>query len=524
MYKKFIEFIEEKINIKNLVKVEDVTFSTSFNKLSVVLIYDENKKEIFTEKIESIEQAIKQYAGENIEVDIIYKKSFLDAEYLKVLLKKYISNLDNSLIKNISENNIKIEKENDNFNIEIFINVSESFKNFYNSLFDKFVSKLQTNFFYKFNIVINYSNYEVKQEFIDNYLENLNTSPVLNFNQEKEYLKVELNDVLYGDKIKDVPVNISKIQTPSNYIITCGYCYNIQKKLFKKEKKSKDKDVITEIEGVRYTFKLKYKNNNISCVYFPKINEKDKEFLLKENTCICIDGRVDEFMNNLTLRVKNINICNIIEEDETPKIFLPIPKNYTKILPEPFISQEQSDFFTYMENKPINEVIRQNKFVVFDVETTGLNSEEDSIIEISAIKIENGIMIESFNTFINPEKEIPEEIIKLTNITNQMVKDAPKDYEMIGDFLKFSDNCILVAYNAPFDMGFLHKLAYKCHYKINNNVDDALVLARQKILGLKNYKLKTVAEYLNVSLVGAHRAINDTLATAKVYMKLLEME
>ena len=161
-------------------------------------------------------------------------------------------------------------------------------------------------------------------------------------------------------------------------------------------------------------------------------------------------------------------------------------------------------------------------YVVFDLETTGFSPVTDKVIEISAIKIENGNMTECFNTFVDPETEIPLKITELTSINNKMVKGAPKDFEVIGDFLKFCEGATMVAYNAQFDMGFISNIAEKNGYKVDNEVDDAFALAKEKLAGLKNYKLKSVAEYLGVELNNAHRAINDTLATAKVYLKLLK--
>ncbi|MBQ7307799.1 MAG: ribonuclease H-like domain-containing protein [Clostridia bacterium] len=524
MYKKFREYIENSLNVENLIRVENVSFSTSFNKLNIDIIYDDNKKEIFYQNKEIIDNIIKKYVNEDIEIITNYKKSFLDCDYLKVLLKKYLAECDLVMIKKIGENNIEISQNNQIFTINITFDLSKDLAEVYEKIFHKFVSQLQEKYFYQFNLKMEYLQQEIDHDIIEQYLESIEEEKedsivIIN----NEFVEIENQTEFLGEIIKNEPIDLTKISSPIDYITLCGKCLNFQKREFKKEKKDKETGEVTITESYRYSFKVKYKDSAISCSYFPKSQEKNKDYMIEDGQEICVDGKIEEYMGALSLKVKNINLCNIIEAEEIVR-FLPIPKRYNRIFPEKFESQEQTDIFSIMEEKSQKDCITKENYVVFDLETTGLSPEEDLIIEISAIKIEAGSMVECFNTFVNPQKPIPAEITRITNITDEMVKDAPKDEEIIGDLLKFCQGCTLVAYNAPFDMGFIYKLARKCNYKVENKVQDALALAKEKIRQVKNYKLKTIADYLNVSLVGAHRAINDTLATAKVFLKLLDMD
>ena len=163
-------------------------------------------------------------------------------------------------------------------------------------------------------------------------------------------------------------------------------------------------------------------------------------------------------------------------------------------------------------------------FVVFDIETTGLSKETESITEIGAVKVVDGKIIDRFSTFVNPERPIPAEIIKLTGITNEMVADAPVITEILPKFLEFCQDAVLVAHNANFDTGFIRLNAErKCGIEVKNTVLDTLELSRALLPELKKHKLDIVCEQLGVSLEGHHRAVNDAEATAEVFLKFIDM-
>lgn len=163
-------------------------------------------------------------------------------------------------------------------------------------------------------------------------------------------------------------------------------------------------------------------------------------------------------------------------------------------------------------------------FVVFDIETTGLSKETESITEIGAVKVVDGKIIDRFSTFVNPERPIPAEITKLTGITNEMVADAPVIPEILPKFLEFCQDAVLVAHNANFDTGFIRLNAErKCGIEVKNTVLDTLELSRALLPELKKHKLDIVCEQLGVSLEGHHRAVNDAEATAEVFLKFIDM-
>ena len=167
--------------------------------------------------------------------------------------------------------------------------------------------------------------------------------------------------------------------------------------------------------------------------------------------------------------------------------------------------------------------IDEEEFVVFDLETLGLNSKLNEIIEIGAVKIKNGDIVSRFSELVNPLKPIPKRITEITKITNDMVEQKPTIEEVIARFYKFIDGATLVAHNAAFDMGFISR-DIKKYLKVDLNVRviDTLQMARDLYPDLKNYGLANLNKHLGLSLENHHRAVDDATATAKMFKIFLE--
>ena len=161
-------------------------------------------------------------------------------------------------------------------------------------------------------------------------------------------------------------------------------------------------------------------------------------------------------------------------------------------------------------------------FVVFDIETTGFSAVNDRIIEIGAVKVENGVITEKFSEFVNPERPIPFEIEKLTSINDRMVEDAPNISVILPRFMDFCKDSVLVAHNADFDTGFIRHNCEVLGLEYDYTYVDTLGIARSFLDGLKNYKLDTVVEAMGCTLANHHRAVDDAGATADVFVKFLE--
>ncbi len=167
--------------------------------------------------------------------------------------------------------------------------------------------------------------------------------------------------------------------------------------------------------------------------------------------------------------------------------------------------------------------IEDTTFVVFDLETMGLNGHEHEIIEIGAIKLKGTRIVDTFSSFVNPKKIIPKKISELTHITQDMVDNAPTIEDVLPKFLEFTKDAVMVAHNSAFDMGFIRRDAKKymgIDYK--PPVIDTLQMARDLYPDLKGYNLDRLNKTFKLSLENHHRAIDDAQSTAKLFIMFLE--
>ena len=176
-----------------------------------------------------------------------------------------------------------------------------------------------------------------------------------------------------------------------------------------------------------------------------------------------------------------------------------------------------------MITNPKDKKIDEEEFVVFDIETTGLNSHTNKIIEIGAVKIKSGRIIDRYSQLINPGISIPYHITEITSITNEQVANQPKIDEVIGKFVDFIGDAVLVAHNAPFDMGFIKRdIKEYLNIDLESSVIDTLQMARDLFPDFKKYGLGDLNKSLGLALEKHHRAVDDSQATANMFIIFLE--
>lgn len=165
-------------------------------------------------------------------------------------------------------------------------------------------------------------------------------------------------------------------------------------------------------------------------------------------------------------------------------------------------------------------------YVVFDLETTGVDVIKDDIIEISAVKVLGGKVADTFSTLVNPGRPIPYYATQVNGITDEMVEDAPDIREALADFLAFAGDAVLVGHNIQsFDLNFVSNAAEGLFGKtVENDYIDTLHMARSCLPELSHHKLVDVASYFHISAEGAHRALNDCIMNQKCYEELGKLQ
>lgn len=328
--------------------------------------------------------------------------------------------------------------------------------------------------------------------------------------------KIDKFAFLEGEKRQETAVYMADLNFSSEEVVVCGRIEGIRIKTYNKNGEEKSYLGLNLSDGTATMYTS----------YFIRKKTEQKIAQLKEGDYIVCTGSNEFFNGSLRFKTKTIDFGRP-PEDFVPekRASKPVPMYYHFVKPQPFNDIAQTDIFS---DASVPECLKKQSFVVFDLETTGLVSSPvsgnmDKIIEIGAYKITDGQIAESFSTFINPQKKLSESIVGLTGITDEMVKNAPTYEQALPDFYKFCYGSILVGHNiVNFDFKFVDYYCGRLGYILDRKLIDTYALS-QELLYLSNYKLNTVAEKFDVEF-NHHRAVDDALATAKIFIELIKMK
>ncbi|MBQ8684569.1 MAG: hypothetical protein IJ514_00140 [Clostridia bacterium] len=324
-----------------------------------------------------------------------------------------------------------------------------------------------------------------------------------------------------ADTIPKTAVYAADYLSEEGVFAVCGTITYIEEKQYVKHNEKTGEDV----QKSRFSIALSDGSGTLRTTYFPKKATVDKVRELKTGDRIVIIGENEEYNGYRSFQASKINYGNPPEGFEPEKRKgKPVPKFYHTVQPEPYIDYTQAGFFDDLD-KP--EDLKKHTFVVFDLETTGLNNNPamgrmDKIIELGAVKIVNGEMKEKFSTFVACSDRLSGEIVKLTGITEDMLVGAPEIEKVIADFYKFADGAYLVGHNVTFDYRFVHYYGEQNGYMFDHKQFDTMTLAQELLRGLlPNYKLNSVADYYGFTF-NHHRAFDDACVTAKIFIELIK--
>lgn len=418
---------------------------------------------------------------------------------------------------------------------------------------ESFLKEKYNNFDYACHI-------EVGSVFVEDERQEL----IKNFREESEDIyanrKIEFFDVvpLVGSFEEGEKADYIKDKTtPEPLVVVCGKIKSIQEKVIKRKPKSKEENTENQddvddsqnaeteeteqtqpdkkqdsVETPKYQRKL-YKftlsdfTGDISCVFFSNKENQAKIEKLDTDSVVVVRGALEEdsYSGGNTLKVKDIAYCSIPENLTEYIEYRKEKPFYEFVEPEKVVTFTQDNLLNFAEEKQVPKYLQNKTFVCYDFETTGLHfANGDKIIEIGAVKIENGKITEKFMSFVDPEKHIPEESSAISGIVDSDVQGAPTADKVLQDFYKWTRGAIIIGYNnINFDNVFLIGQGKEARWNFDNETDDVYKWAQKYVRGAKNYKLKTIADKLGVTLDNAHRAVYDALATAEVFIKIQEI-
>lgn len=368
---------------------------------------------------------------------------------------------------------------------------------------------------------------------------------------------------LYGRSIRGKMIPISSISGDSGRIVVWGDVFDIEKKVTK----SGDKNIFT-IDITDYT-------GSTTAKVFNSIKESAVIDNIKKGDTIVVQGDVeyDKYAGELVVNARSIGTAQkvkVVDNAEKKRVELHMHTNMSQMdavtsagdlvnrayqwghkavaitdhgvaqaFPDAMKAadkinkdEEKIKIIYGVEAYFMDDLVESVKgdadtgfdgtFICFDIETTGLSAARDKITEIGAVKVENGIITDTFSTFANPEMPIPQKITQLTGITDDMVKDAPSQSEAVGAFLEFAGDNVLVAHNAPFDTSFIAKACEDMGREYNYTSIDTVAISRAILTDIKNCKLDTVAKFLRLGDFNHHRATDDAEMLARIFINLCQ--
>lgn len=368
---------------------------------------------------------------------------------------------------------------------------------------------------------------------------------------------------LYGRSIRGKMIPISSISGDSGRIVVWGDVFDIEKKVTK----SGDKNIFT-IDITDYT-------GSTTAKVFNSIKESAVIDNIKKGDTIVVQGDVeyDKYAGELVVNARSIGTAQkvkVVDNAEKKRVELHMHTNMSQMdavtsagdlvnrayqwghkavaitdhgvaqaFPDAMKAadkinkdEEKIKIIYGVEAYFMDDLVESVKgdadtgfdgtFICFDIETTGLSAARDKITEIGAVKVENGVITDTFSTFANPEMPIPQKITQLTGITDDMVRDAPSQSEAVGAFLEFAGDNVLVAHNAPFDTSFIAKACEDMGREYNYTSIDTVAISRAILTDIKNCKLDTVAKFLRLGDFNHHRATDDAEMLARIFINLCQ--
>ena len=525
---------------------------------------------------------------ENFALSILPKNFVYEFNFIKRYIneERIFDDTKSYLLKNYPSVSSKIESvelNNNTFSIKITID-ELSFEHAKNKNLKENISKYLKSLYDNFEYVIELESGTVfvedtKQELIKNFHEEQED---IYAKRKIEFFNVVklIGDFEEGEKADYIKDKIK----PENNIIICGKIQNIQEKVIKRkpkekpledtsdakitekvvessennqeqnkqnqaksenassfgneteinnqsehtdEEKTDNKSEETKYQRKLYKFELSDFTGTMNCVFFSNKENQAKIEKLEVGSVIVVRGNLeaDAYSGGNTLKVKDLAYCSI---PEGLKEYIEYRKEkpfYEFVEPEKIITYSQDNLLSFTEEKHIPKFLQNKVFVCYDFETTGLHYVSgDRIIEIGAVKIDNGKITERFMSYVDPEKHIPEESSAISGIVDEDVKGAPTADKVLQDFYKWTRGAIIIGYNnIKFDNIFLIGQGNSARWNFDNETDDVFKWAQKYVRGAKNFKLKTIADKLGVTLDNAHRAVYDALATAEVFIKIQEI-
>ncbi|MDE7086911.1 MAG: ribonuclease H-like domain-containing protein [Clostridia bacterium] len=500
-------FIEEirKIPSLSTAIISSVTLYKEKSRVEVNLITDKTYSD---EDVTAAKAVVRKFVPEYFSCILNVSKLTPDEGMVAKKIFAIISEKNRQLAAFVTSDDIKVEKTEIGFNFTVSVIHASSYTA---DVANVIIAELKKSFCGEFTGKCVTVEGKIDEVVIEEQRENIQ------YEVAPRTFEIADFSFLEGGVTQKTAFYIADVNFTSESLVICGTITDVRER------------TITTSSGkekLMLNFTVNDTTASVRVSYFTRQKSLEKIRKLKAGDNIVLTCKSDIYNGEVRLTANYIDYGSVpsgfVPEKRASK---PVPKYYETVFPEPFLDYEQSNIFI---DNTLPECLTQNTFVVFDLETTGLNSSPsggnmDRIIEIGAYKIIGGEIKESFTTFVNPQRKLSAEIINLTGIPQQAVDGAPTYEQVMPDFFKFISGCYLVGHNAAnFDYKFIEYYCSRCGYVPERKIFDTIPLSQQ-LLRLSNYKLNTVADHFGI-MFNHHRASDDALVTAKIFIELIKLK
>lgn len=495
---------------KNL-HLKEVVVKKSLGICTITFLYPSSEKELVdAEKKEIIDFLKTNLKFEKLDLKVKFMRVFVEEKLIMKSLVSFFETRYKLISTYLKEENFRIKITP--IDVLISIVASTRIEQFFcdHKIVAELSKCLKDNYLTEFVVTLDVD------EKINDDVDIVNVDIKTYYKPTRRYQVEVLKDIVGKNNMTN-PEYISFITSPKEAVVVAGFINKFARKDYVVKSGSN-----VGKEKAMYTFVLEDEKGSIDCIYFSSKTNQQVMDSLEDTMYVLVHGDVEvsKFSGRLQLKVDKLSLATKMEEIvEAPKVDLSQKSGVVEIEKLTTLSQDNM-FGGEIE---YNDTIKGKTYVVFDIETTGLDVTTDEITEIGAVKIVDGKIKEKFNSFTKTTKPIPKEVMQLTGITNEMIDCAPSAELVLHDFYEFSRGAILCGHNIiGFDLKIVKRMGNEFGIDFDNEVLDTLNLARQSHLLVSNFKLGTIVKYLGLTLEGAHRAWNDAYATAEVLLKLCE--
>ena len=525
MQTKFVEEFKKETGTKfDMLKFARAAYDKKIKKLVIRFLINvyETRKFDDEDKNEVLDVCKKLFGGVSVSVE--YQKSYADVGVVKNKIIEFFNKNNPLIYRSLKDANFSITVDSGSeidvkllFETPIFKILTAD------NLLERLIDFLDHSFTETINVeaeeqVVDLQTAKDEDMVIETTIEDYSASRII---------KIETGNLVFArGKSKGIPHQpgyIIDIKNEGDNVVLCGKISLISKRMYPNKKYAENPSNEPEkLPLVRFV--IDDTTSKISCVAFPQSDtEAGKIEALEDGTTIVCAGRVSysKYDGALSFTVATILTCDIDFDSIKLVSSKPVPKKYTTVFPKQYVENGQKSLLD--DEKPIPEYFKGKTFVVYDLEATDKVTSSAYIIEIAACKMVDGVITQTFQTLVKPPCAISQEIIELTHIDNFMVADAPTIEQVLPDFYRFSRDAILVGHNiSGYDFPLIKLFADQMGYNFDNDLKDTLLLARQYLPELSNYKLETISKHFGISHENAHRAMSDVLATCEAFRIIAE--